>query len=757
MADNHTDQNNDTVYANIAKVKTRMIKTNHLIELYNKTTQNLKQAELELQTYKVEKEEQIKQWMDKAMKFEKEAQHRGNRWQQATTEKRELDQKLTQERKRAEAAEAQSLDESLKIDPMNKEIQQLQRTLEEREQRCRELESQIRGWSRRVEEAEEKLVRQQRQTTRSHPKTTTTTTTDTEENNELESLQSMKLAWEMEKKRNDEQRNNNESRALKAAQQRATRLEQEKKAYNYVALQNEIEQLTIEKRALQELVTDQQVDIVYLKSQLSFTQLSDMRNNRKRKFSELHAMDSRDTRISSNEVMNESVSDEHEEIEEINESLPSSVPIHAKPVERSRSKSVSRRSNTSSNTANRASKRSRVNTTSSAEVEDSPALLDEVPATVAVATLSPSPIPPSGNTTDDIKNIKCLLDDMENSLENLTKKLEQFASMMTYRPDSVLTALTQYWRLMKTHFFQSADLVSLASKGFNGNLRRFIASNLPQPACRIPQYIPLREAHVILLVWLLHHQWPETNLIPNLLAALSHELIQALGDESVVAYACRITRFLSVLWRNSGNLMQARVFVYDILSQQCMGDNLVPILENLAKIWPNVFMAGDDEPNRMFMLIQSIVAGLEGSPVQLQRMTAEASYHRMWETFHVLCKWPIHSDAPYLDTVHATLVEEINTLPSDQSEDDTTADIRFDIQMAINLASKYLKDENNKEMTGSTEEPSVANTEISLNASDKEASITSDSSTTHDTATTTTTTVLRRSSRHMHSNNHGHL
>jgi hypothetical protein len=82
----------------------------------------------------------------------------------------------------------------------------------------------------------------------------------------------MKLAWETEKKRNAEQHSNNESvqsltdqlnrtqRALRAVQQRATRLEQEKKAYktstitiesasptSCAVLQDEIEQLTIEK------------------------------------------------------------------------------------------------------------------------------------------------------------------------------------------------------------------------------------------------------------------------------------------------------------------------------------------------------------------------------------------------------------------------------------------------------------------------------------------------------------------------------
>ena len=62
-----------------------------------------------------------------------------------------------------------------------------------------------------------------------------------------------------------------------------------------------------------------------------------------------------------------------------------------------------------------------------------------------------------------------------------------------------------------------------------------------------------------------------------------------LADESVAAYACRIVRFLAILWRNGENLSQARVLAYDLLREQCMGDNLVPALENLAKAWPQVF------------------------------------------------------------------------------------------------------------------------------------------------------------------------
>jgi hypothetical protein len=201
-----------------------------------------------------------------------------------------------------------------------------------------------------------------------------------------------------------------------------------------------------------------------------------------------------------------------------------------------------------------------------------------------------------------------------------------------------------------------------------------------------------------------------------------------------------------------------------------------------------LFIIGVDEPNRMFMLIQSIVAGLEeGNPIQIPRMDPKASYHRMWETFHVLCKWPIHSDAPYLDNVYATLVEEINTLPSDQSEDDTTTDSRFDIQMAINLANKYLElakeivsdtegntndndkeekeTENIEEKTISIQEPST-DIDASFNSSDTTA-IVPNSSTIDDITTTTavaaavatttdnttetsnsTPTALRRSTRH---------
>ncbi|KAI9594937.1 hypothetical protein BDF19DRAFT_86986 [Syncephalis fuscata] len=104
MANN--DQNLERFNANVAKLKSKIIKTSNLIEVYNKTAQSLKQAETDLQHCQADKEKHIKQWMDKAATFEKEAQHRKTRWQQIATEKRTVEQNLDNERRRAERAES---------------------------------------------------------------------------------------------------------------------------------------------------------------------------------------------------------------------------------------------------------------------------------------------------------------------------------------------------------------------------------------------------------------------------------------------------------------------------------------------------------------------------------------------------------------------------------------------------------------------------------------------------------------------------
>ena len=62
-----------------------------------------------------------------------------------------------------------------------------------------------------------------------------------------------------------------------------------------------------------------------------------------------------------------------------------------------------------------------------------------------------------------------------------------------------------------------------------------------------------------------------------------------LGDVQQLTFACRVARFLGVILRNSSDLQRARVLVYNLLQKQCMGDNLLPLLENLAKTWPAVF------------------------------------------------------------------------------------------------------------------------------------------------------------------------
>jgi hypothetical protein len=43
----------------------------------------------------------------------------------------------------------------------------------------------------------------------------------------------------------------------------------------------------------------------------------------------------------------------------------------------------------------------------------------------------------------------------------------------------------------------------------------------------------------------------------------------------------------------------------------------------------------------------------------LPRLTAAASYERMWQTFQVLCQWPVHNEAPFLDTIQQTLAAQL--------------------------------------------------------------------------------------------------
>jgi hypothetical protein len=74
-----------------------------------------------------------------------------------------------------------------------------------------------------------------------------------------------------------------------------------------------------------------------------------------------------------------------------------------------------------------------------------------------------------------------------------------------------------------------------------------------------------------------------------MLRKVSQKLVLELKEEQHLSYACRAVRFLGIILRNLGDLQRARVLGYDLLHEQVMGDNLMPLLENLAKSWPDIF------------------------------------------------------------------------------------------------------------------------------------------------------------------------
>ncbi|RKP10821.1 hypothetical protein THASP1DRAFT_27417 [Thamnocephalis sphaerospora] len=298
---------------------------------------------------------------------------------------------------------------------------------------------------------------------------------------------------------------------------------------------------------------------------------------------------------------------------------------------------------------------------------------------------------------DDMDYLTYVFGEMEERPSALRDLLAPLRPTVNERPDAILAALEKYWRGMRTHFFQPVDLDS--------NPVRRLKPIDQLPVCVMPSVASAREANAILLVWVMHHQWPAANLLNVVLAKFSSKLVLELGDEQHLSYACRVVRFLGVLLRNSGDIQRARVLGYDLLHEQVMGDNLMPLLENLAKAWPDIFQGKD---NRMLPLLQSIVAGLETYTLELPKFAAMKPniFMRMWKSFETLCGWPAHDDAPFLDKVCGALHSEQQALPETENER------QYEIKMALELASFYLPSEddvdaNDEETTAETNQAAV--------------------------------------------------
>ncbi|CAG8806367.1 4757_t:CDS:10, partial [Gigaspora margarita] len=169
---------------------------------------------------------------------------------------------------------------------------------------------------------------------------------------------------------------------------------------------------------------------------------------------------------------------------------------------------------------------------------------------------------------------------------------------------------------------------------------------------QLPAILPSKETNVILFLWLLFVEFPSSKLIDKMLLWANEKImVSGILEESLD---------LAII----NDIQRARTLCYDIIREKTNNDSIHYFMENTARIWPNVLKASISNRNpesfkidESFVIrtIESIIAG-----IVLEKMHDESVY-KLYNTFVRLCSWDEPHQAPFLKEILQYLAEILNS------------------------------------------------------------------------------------------------
>ncbi|RIB00471.1 hypothetical protein C2G38_1195763 [Gigaspora rosea] len=116
---------------------------------------------------------------------------------------------------------------------------------------------------------------------------------------------------------------------------------------------------------------------------------------------------------------------------------------------------------------------------------------------------------------------------------------------------------------------------------------------------QLPAILPSKETNVILFLWLLFVEFPSSKLIDKMLLWANEKIMVAgiLEEPLDLAYLCRLYRIFIALCRIINDIQRARILCYDIIREKTNNDSIHYFMENTARIWPNVLKASISNRN----------------------------------------------------------------------------------------------------------------------------------------------------------------
>ncbi|KAG9301274.1 hypothetical protein G9A89_012657 [Geosiphon pyriformis] len=267
----------------------------------------------------------------------------------------------------------------------------------------------------------------------------------------------------------------------------------------------------------------------------------------------------------------------------------------------------------------------------------------------------PAPISQESSSTvalDDLMFISKKLDDLAVQSQAIFKSINSLRNFAFENAAVLLKAVDQHIRGMRTPIFLQVYLNGEQFKKFS----RATGSSI-----KLPSIIPKKETDVILFLWYLYMEFPESDFLEIFLQNASEQIVLSKNKSAELGFSSRLCRIFIAICRLSNNLQRARVLCYDLLREIKKPDYIFKVLENIAKVWPQVLRysillqtkmnEGGLCPLRIIVAIVAIIA------VKILESSKEIQVKEMYNTFVQNCLWEKLDDAPSIsDTLRDLIV-----------------------------------------------------------------------------------------------------
>ncbi|KAJ1958329.1 hypothetical protein EC988_000366 [Linderina pennispora] len=194
----------------------------------------------------------------------------------------------------------------------------------------------------------------------------------------------------------------------------------------------------------------------------------------------------------------------------------------------------------------------------------------------------------------------------------------------------------------------------------------FVVDN--QIAGHVPRRLSSFESDVAMAVWIFAYKCDRVQFFGNLMRLLAQRTISS-GNDRTVAATCSLARIFAALCFLAQDIQRLRVLLCDLLMEAVDQAHTLPVIANVLSIWPAALKTTGDQTEPSLGLVvrvfQAIVAGIHDLySEEHSRDEADSLYSVMVDQ----CGWRQPCKAEFADKIFIEVEDMLRTLGEDSSE-----------------------------------------------------------------------------------------